>query len=171
MEDKRQHSIPEPEYKESYDPEKLTKLIETEDHVDILKWIGDEKLSLHSYADTDPDPPRTLMRHILDEAENGDEIIKAFLDSFVTKTPVGSKKLSSSSFNIEVDFSGIISEYENGKQESVLNDLVQLWLSFKSYPWDKIKDLIMKGVEMFKSTEKRRKKGSPQIILGKHTVN
>ena len=174
---KRQPSKPDAErYKEKYNPTELTELIKTKDHVDILKWIRNEKLSLQSYAEADTDtksiPPKsTLMRQILDEAENGDEIIKEILDSFVTKTPVGSKSISANSFNIKVDFSGIISVYDNGKQESVLNDLVKLWLSYKSEPWDKIKHLIMNGVEMCKQTKKRKKKSSPQIILGIHIVN
>ena len=174
---KRQPSKPDAErYKEKYNPTELTELIKTKDHVDILKWIRNEKLSLQSYAEADTDtksiPPKsTLMRQILDEAENGDEIIKEILDSFVTKTPVGSKSISANSFNIKVDFSGIISVYDNGKQESVLNDLVKVWLSYKSEPWDKIKHLIMNGVEMCKQTKKRKKKSSPQIILGIHIVN
>ena len=173
---KRQPSKPDAErYTEKYDPKKLTELIETKDHVDILNWIREEKLSLQSYADTDAKstpPTSTLMRQILDEAENGDEIIKEILDSYVTKTPVGSKSISTNSFNIKVDFSGIISEYENGKQESVLNDLVHFWLRYKSEPWDKIKALIMNGVEMCTSTKtKKKKKSSPEIILGIHIVN
>ena len=157
-------------YAKDYDAEYLKELIETKDHVDILNWIREKKLSLQSYSDTDSEV--TLMKQILEEAENGDEIIKEILDSFVTKTPVGSKVLSLNSFNIKVDFSGIISETEYGKQESVLNDLVQLWLSYNSEPWDKIKDLIITGVEMCKGTKekKTKKERSPQIILGKHKV-
>ena len=111
---KRQPTIPE-RYKEKYNRKKLTELIETKDNVDILNWIREEKLSLQSYADTGAES--TLMRQILDEAENGDEIIKEFLDAFVTKTPVGIKKIiSSNSFNIKVDFSGIMREAFNKKK-------------------------------------------------------
>ena len=154
-------------YKEKYKHYILTELIKTKDHVDILNWIREEKLSLQSFADTDHSI--TLMRQILDEAENGDEIIKEILDSFVTKTSVGSKTLSLNSFNIKVDFSGILSVNEDGKQESVINDLVQLCLSYKSEPWDKFVDLIINGVERCKGTkkEKTEKENSPQIILGK----
>ena len=69
-------SIPE-KYKERYDSNYLSELIETKDHVDILNWIREEKLSLQSFTDTEP--KRTLMRQILNEAENGDEIIKEIL--------------------------------------------------------------------------------------------
>ena len=159
-------SIPK-RYKEKYDHNFLTELIKTKDHVDILNWIKGKKLSLQSYAEKDKNI--TLMRQILDEAENGDEIIKEFLDSFVTKTSVGSKVISLNSFNIKVDFSGILSVNEDGKQESVINDLVQLCLSYKSEPWDKFVDLIINGVERCKGTkeEKTGKENSPQIILGK----
>ena len=52
-------SIPE-KYKERYDSNYLSELIETKDHVDILNWIREEKLSLQSFTDTEP--KRTLMR-------------------------------------------------------------------------------------------------------------
>ena len=167
MAKKRPDSIIPKGYVKDYDAEYLKELIETKDHVDILNWIRKEKLSLHSYADTDKD--LTLVRQILDEAENGDEIIKEILDSFVTKTSVGSKEISLNSFNIKVDFSGILSVNEDGKQESVINDLVQLCLSYKSEPWDKFVDLVINGVERCKGTkkEKTEKENSPQIILGK----
>ena len=150
-------SIPE-KYKERYDSNYLSELIETKDHVDILNWIREEKLSLQSFTDTEP--KRTLMRQILNEAENGDEIVKEILDSFVTKIPVGSKKISLNSYNIKVDFSGIIRE-NNGKQQSVLKDLVQLWLSYKTTPLERI-------VQRCKGSKKmKKKKSSSKIILGK----
>ena len=154
-------------YMEKYEYKSLNILIKTRDHVDILNWIRDEKLSLQSYAEKDQ--KITLMRQILDEAENGDEIIKEILDSFITKTSVGSKEISLNSFNIKVDFSGILSVNEDGKQESVIYDLVQLCLSYKSEPWDKFVDLVINGVERCKGTkkEKTEKENSPQIILGK----
>ena len=158
-------SIPE-RYKERYDHNDLTELIETEDNVAILKWIQDEKLSLQSY---DTEPNCTLMKQILNEAVNGDEIITEILDLFVTKTHVGSKNTSSNLYNIKVDFSGIIRESNDGKQESILTDLVQLWLSYKTTPWNKIFEPIKKVVEMCKRTkEKKKKKSSPQIILGNY---
>ena len=151
-----------------YNHKHLTKLIETEDNEDILKWIRKEKLSLQCFSDSDKEPNCTLMSKILNEAENGDEIILDILDSCVTKTPVGSKKISSNSYNIKVDFSGIIREGDDGKQESILNDLVQLWLSYKTTPWDKIYEPIKKVMEICKCTKEREKeKHSPQIILGK----
>ena len=166
--DTRLISIPV-RYKERYDYNYLSELIKTKDHVDILKWIREEKLSLQSYTDTEP--KCTLMRQILNEAENGDEIIKEILDSFVTKTPVGSKKISLNSYNIKVDFSGIIRENNDGKQQSVIKDLVQLWLSYKTTPLDRILQPIIKVAEMCKYTkEKKIKKSSSQIILGK-TIN
>ena len=149
---------------ESYKEEYLTNLIETKDHKDIVDWIRNEKLSLQSYPVGNQ--KRTLMRQILDEAENGDEIIKKILDSFVTKTSVGTKEITSNSYNIKVDFSSIISENDDGKQESVLNDLVQLWLSYKSTPWERVIDPIKKVVEMFSKEKTPKKKSSPHIILG-----
>ena len=159
-------SIPE-RYKERYDHNDLTELIETKDNVAILKWIQDEKLSLQSY---DTEPNCTLMKQILNEAVNGDEIITEILDSFVTKTHVGSNE-SSNLYNIKVDFSGIMRESNDGKQESILNDLLHLWLSCKTTPWNKIFEPIKKVVEMCKpSKEKKKKKSSPQIILGNYFI-
>ena len=153
-----------------YKKKKLTELIETKDNEDIVKWIRDEKLSLQSHDDGDPD--NTVMRQILKEAVNGDEIISEILDSFVTKTSVGDKKISSNpnSFNIKVDFSGIIRDNDDGEQESVLNDLVYLWLSYKSTPWEKVTYPMKKVVEICKPIDKRtpKKKSSPQIVLGKN---
>ena len=164
----KSHIISLPErYNERYDHNYLTELIETKDNMEILKWIHDEKLSLQSYCETEPSC--TLMRQILNEAVNGDEIITEILDSFVTKTHVGSKNTSSNLYNIKVDFSGIMRESNDGKQESILNDLLHLWLSYKTNPWNKIFEPIKKVVEMCKpSKEKKKKKSSPQIILGNY---
>ncbi len=151
-------------YKEEYKKSDLTDLIKKEDHEKIVNWIRNEKLSLQSYPTGNQ--KSTLMRQILDEAENGDEIIKKILDSFVTKTSVGTKEITSNSYNIKVDFSSIISENDDGKQESVLNDLVQLWLSYKSTPWERVIDPIKKVVEMFSKEKTPKKKSSPHIILG-----
>ena len=152
-----------------YNHKHLTKLIGTGDNEDILKWICKEKLSLQCFSDSDEEPNCTLMSKILNEAENGDEIIMKILDSFVTKTHVGSKNTSSNLYNIKVDFSGIMRESNDGKQESILNDLLHLWLSCKTTPWNKIFEPIKKVVEMCKpSKEKKKKKSSPQIILGNY---
>ena len=151
-----------------YNHKDLTELIKTKDNVDILEWIRKEKLSLQCFSDSDEEPNCTLMSKILNDAENGDEIILEILDSCVTKTHVGSKKITSNSYNIKVDFSGIIREGDDGKQESILNDLVLLWLSYKTTPWDKIYEPIKKVMEMCKCTKEREKeKHSPQIIFGK----
>ena len=92
------------------DMENLSEFIKKNNNEDIVKRIRRDKLSLQSHDDGDPD--NTVMRQILKEAVNGDEIITEILDSFVTKTSVGDKKISSNSnsYNIKVDFSSIISE-------------------------------------------------------------
>ena len=152
------------------DMENLSEFIKKNNNEDIVKRIRRDKLSLQSHDDGDPD--NTVMRQILKEAVNGDEIITEILDSFVTKTSVGDKKISSNSnsYNIKVDFSGIIRDNDDGEQESVLNDLVYLWLSYKSTPWEKVTYPIKKVVEMCKPIDKRtpKKKSSPQIVLGKN---
>ena len=162
--------MPKP-YEPNYDSTQLKKLIETEEHNDILNWIREEKLSLQSRADTDPtNPKKTLIRQILNEAENGDEIIKEILDSYVTKTSVGTKKISPTSYNVKVDFSGIVYENDKGEQESILNDLVQLYLKYKSSPLDKISSLAKKGLDIISCEKEKadnKNKKSPQIILGK----
>ena len=155
---------------ETYE-ESLTEFIKKNNNEDIVKRIRRENLSLQSHDDGD-NTDNTVMRQILKEAVNGDEIISEILDSFVTKTSVGDKKISSNpnSFNIKVDFSGIIRDNDDGEQESVLNDLVYLWLSYKSTPWEKVTYPMKKVVEICKPIDKRtpKKKSSPQIVLGKN---
>ena len=125
------------------DMENLSEFIKKNNNEDIVERIRRDKLSLQSHDDGDPD--NTVMRQILKEAVNGDEIITEILDSFVTKTSVGDKKISSNSnsYNIKVDFSGIIRDNDDGEQESVLNDLVYLCAG------DIYRDLCKKSVPFY----------------------
>ena len=150
-------------YKKEYNSKALAEKIETGTHKEILRWIKDEKLCLQSYdADTD----KTLMRQILKEAGNGDEIIKTILNSYVTQADPGAK-LTSNSYGVKLDFSGITSENKHGKQESVLTDLVELWLSYQNDPWDFILNPVKWAIQMCKDEKPEKVRGSPKLFLGK----
>ena len=146
-----------------YDSQVLAEKIETGDHEEILKWIREEKLCLQSYA---ADKPLTLMRQILEEAGNGDEIIKAILNSYVTQAEPGAK-LNSNSYGVKLDFSGITSEGSQGRQESVISDLLQLWLNDQSDPWDLIMSPLKMTIEMCKKGKIEKVKSSSGAFLGK----
>ena len=146
-----------------YDSQVLAEKIETGDHEEILKWIKEEKLCLQSYA---ADKPLTLMRQILEEAGNGDEIIKAILNSYVTQAEPGAK-LNSNSYGVKLDFSGITSANSQGTQESVISDLLQLWLSHQSDPWNFITSPVKMAIEMCKKGKVEKVKRSPGTFLGK----
>ena len=150
-------------YKREYNPRVLFEKIEIGDHGEILKWISEENLCLQSYA---ADSNTTLMRQILDEAANGDEIIETILDSYVTQADPGAK-LTSNSYGVKLDFSGITTENIHGKQESVLTDLVQLWLSHQSNPLDFILTPVKMAIQMCKKEKKEKVKGLPNTFLGK----
>ena len=150
-------------YNKEYDSTALSEKIKTGDHDDILKWILDKNLCLQSYA---ADIDKTLMRQILEEAGNGDEIIKTMLNSCVTQADPGAK-LTSNSYGVKLDFSGITSENKHGKQESVLTDLVELWLSYQNDPWDFILNPVKWAIQMCKDEKPEKVRGSPKLFLGK----
>ena len=152
-------------WNKNYDPKVLVEKIGTGDHEKILEWIREEKLCLQSYETTDN--PKTLMRQILEEAGNGHEIIEAILNSYVTQAKPG-EKLTSNSYGVRLDFSGITSVNSQGEQESVISDLLQLRLSHQSDPWDFITNPVKKAIECCKKGKKEKeKKRCPGTFLGK----
>ena len=167
-----EHTSTDPESKKDtwvkeYDSKDLAKIIETGDHVEILEWIREEKLCLQSYAvNNDTDKPKTLMRQILEEAGNGHEIIEAILNSYVTQAKPG-EKLTSNSYGVRLDFSGITSENRQGDQESVISDLLQLWLSHQSDPWDLITSTVKEAIAWCKKRKIEKVKRCPGTFLGK----
>ena len=161
------HNTTDPESKKAtwvkeYNSKKLTEKIETGDHQEILKWIIEKKLCLQSY---DTDNQKTLMRQILEEAGNGHKIINTILNSYVTQADPGAK-LDSNSYGVKLDFSGITSETSEGEQESVISDLLQLWLSHQSDPWDFITRPVKKAIEWCKKGKIERVKRCPGTFLG-----
>ena len=152
-------------WNKNYDPKVLVEKIGTGDHEKILKWIREEKLCLQSY-EKDTDNPKTLMRQILEEAGNGHEIIEAILNSYVTQAKPG-EKLTSNSYGVKLDFSGITSENSQGEQESVISDLLQLWLSHQSDPWDLITSTVKEAIAWCKKRKIEKVKRCPGTFLGK----
>ena len=152
-------------WNKKYESKVLAEKIEKGDHDEILKWIREKKLCLQSYAE-DTDKQKTLMTQILEEAGNGDEIIKAILNSYVTQAEPGAK-LNSNSYGVKLDFSGITSANSQGTQESVISDLLQLWLSHQSDPWNFITSPVKMAIEMCKKGKVEKVKRSPGTFLGK----
>ena len=150
------------EFQTEYDSAELTEMIASKDHEDILKWIQENQLSLQSHENITEPTKRTLLRQILEEAGNGDEIINKILNSYIQKTTPGLKQ-SSNSYSVRINFSAITSLDEDGKQEeTVLNDLNDLWYDSKKEPWENISDILCKRA-------KTKKKSSSEILKGTRT--
>ena len=136
-----QIETPREKFRTKYDSAMLTEMInDDKSHQDILEWIEKNELSLLSYDDQKTmlrqvSSKRTLIRQILEEAGNGHEIIKKILDSYVQKTKKGLEP-SSNSYSVTIDFSAITCLNEDGQhEETILNDLNDLWYDSKKEPW------------------------------------
>ena len=115
-------------YEKYFDSQKLSTLIKTGDHKQIIKWVKMKKLSLQS-RDRQTSS-RTLMSQILEEVANGHLIVNEILNIYVTPTNP-SLNPNSNDFSIDLDFAGITHEDETGVQESAVTDLVRLVLEHK----------------------------------------
>lgn len=136
-------------YERYFDSKKLSTIIETGDHEQIIKWIKKNKLGLHSLDKTGQDSTsldrqisrRTLMCQILEEVANGHLIVKKILNSYVVPTNP-SLKPSSNDYSVDLDFDGIThithsSENGSGEQESAITDLVRLVMEHKGNLWSR----------------------------------
>ena len=131
-------------YEGYFDSKKLSTIIETGDHEEIIKWIKKNKLGLHSLdknstsLDGLDGPRRTLIRQILEEVANGHLIVKEILNSYVVPTNP-SLKPSSNDYSVDLDFDGITHSDENGsgEQESAITDLVRLVIEHKGNLWSR----------------------------------
>ena len=124
------------EYEKYFDSQKLSTLIKTGDHKQIIKWVKMKKLSLQSLDRQTSS--RTLMSQILEEVANGHLIVNEILNTYVTPTNP-SLNPNSNDFSVDLDFAGITHqrEDETGAQESAVTDLVRLVLEHKGNLWSR----------------------------------
>ena len=129
-------------YERYFDSQKLSTIIETGDHKEIIKWVKKNKLCLQSMDSTGQG--RTLMSQILEEVANGHLIVKEILNSYVAPTNQ-SLKPSSNDYGVDLDFHGLTHQSEDGtgEQESAITDLVRLIMEHKGNLWSRSISHIM----------------------------
>eukprot|EP00092_Neocalanus_flemingeri_P052399 GFUD01061240.1.p1 GENE.GFUD01061240.1~~GFUD01061240.1.p1 ORF type:complete len:560 (+),score=130.07 GFUD01061240.1:174-1853(+) len=104
---------------------------QTGDHSEIHNLLKDRNINLRTAIEEDIDgvkKKRTIARKLLEDAVNGNKIVKRELDIHVKATD---DKEDSINYALEIDFEGILSE-ESPKQTMVLYDLLDLRVEKRS---------------------------------------
>jgi len=94
---------------------------ETGDHAEIHKILTNRNINLRSPIEEE-DKTRTIARKILEDAVNGNKIVKKELDDHVKELD---DKRDSINYAVEVDFEGVLCE-DSYKQTMVVYDLLDL---------------------------------------------
>eukprot|EP00092_Neocalanus_flemingeri_P054453 GFUD01064123.1.p1 GENE.GFUD01064123.1~~GFUD01064123.1.p1 ORF type:complete len:560 (+),score=125.62 GFUD01064123.1:420-2099(+) len=104
---------------------------QTGDHSEIHNILKDRNINLRTAIEEEIDgvnKKRTIARKLLEDAVNGNKIVKRELDIHVKATD---DKEDSINYALEIDFEGILSE-ESPKQTMVLYDLLDLRVEKRS---------------------------------------
>ena len=92
-----------------YDSAELGKKIN--DHTEIINWIEKKNLSFLSVDQKEKkEDQKTLIRKILEDAGDGQDVVNRVLDSYVSAPK--DVKPQSNMYGVTVDFSGLIREDE-----------------------------------------------------------
>ena len=140
-------------YEKQFNYADILKILEEsttkDDHEDKLKWIEEENLCLYSKEATSE---KSLIRTLLEEVGNGYEVVEKVMNSYISSS---CSNQNSNAYNIKMDFSGLM-EIEKDKQDSVLDEIVELKLRNQGHFWN-----------FYRNGEKEMKENSSKSCLGK----
>jgi len=121
--------------------EAVEKSKETGDHTEIHNILKDRRINLRTPIEEEIDgvsQKRTIARKLLEDAVNGNKIVKKELDIHVTATD---DKEDSINYALEIDFEGILCE-DSPKQTMVVYDILDLRIAKRSENVEAFTDLL-----------------------------